>query len=160
MDRLPFSVCPDYGQFYLEDLGGPHDAPEDVEDEDIFGRRFRSNGRLIAIYPYDPNTLSGEVLIEEDEPRLELDGWDHVGECRLNVVAGGLALRTPTTAPRPFEMIPLVEGVYWVRIHFRGLGQYTSDDPDDPDRQTLEFVRFTLWLPDSHMRVLKQWTGG
>jgi hypothetical protein len=96
-DRLPFRVCPDYGQFSLEDLDGPHDAPEDLEDED-FRRRFRSNGRLIAVYPYDPNSLSGEVLIEDDEPDLDLDGWDHVGECRLNVVAGGLALRTPTTA--------------------------------------------------------------
>jgi hypothetical protein len=51
MDRLPFRVCPDYGQFYLEDLGGPRDAPEDLEAED-FRRRFRSNGRLIAVYPY------------------------------------------------------------------------------------------------------------
>ncbi|HJZ55499.1 MAG TPA: hypothetical protein VKE74_11095 [Gemmataceae bacterium] len=156
MDRLPFRVCPDYHQFYLEDAGGPHDAPEDVEQEDL-RRRFAVASGLIAIYTYDPNTLSGEVIIEEDEPALELDDWDHVGECGLNVTSGGLAMRTPTTPPSPFKMIPLIRGVYRVRIHFRGLGQYTSNDPDDPDRETLEFVRFTLWLPDTNIRVLKQW---
>jgi hypothetical protein len=52
MDRLPFRVCPDYGQFYLEDLDGPHDAPEDLDEED-FRHRFRANGRLIAVYAYD-----------------------------------------------------------------------------------------------------------
>ena len=159
MDLLPFRVCPDYSQFYLEDSGGPYDAPEDVEEKDL-RRRFQVSSGIIAVYTYDPNTLSGEVVIEEDEPALDLDEWDHVGECRLNVTSGGLALRTPTTPPSPFKMIPLVQGVYWVRIHFRGLWRYTSDDPNDPDRETLEFVRFTLWLPEYHMKVLKQWTGG
>ena len=41
MDSEPFRICPDYHQFYLGDEGGSHDAPEDVENTEVFASLFQ-----------------------------------------------------------------------------------------------------------------------
>jgi hypothetical protein len=165
-DCVPFRVCPDYYQFYLQDGAEHRNAPETIWDADL-RRRFLTAPGVVAVYTFDPNTVSGEVVVEEAEPEVELESWDHVGECDLAVTSGSLALRTPTVAPRPLKLNPLMDGVYRVRLSIRGLDRYTSEDPDDPDRDSLEFYRFALWVPrtgaptppESGMRVLKQWQG-
>jgi hypothetical protein len=155
MDLEPFRVCPDYHQFYLEDGGGPYDVPEDIRDEDL-DRRVLVASSVIAVFTFDNNTVHGEVVLEEKEPELELDGWDHVVECGLNVTSGKLALRTPTCGPMLLKVTPVLNGVYKVRLHIRGLDQWTGEGED---RDSLEFYRFVLWLPDNDLRVLKQWRG-
>ena len=41
MDSEPFRIAPDCHPFYLEDGGGWHDAPEDVENAEAPAGRFQ-----------------------------------------------------------------------------------------------------------------------
>jgi hypothetical protein len=108
---------------------------------------------IVAIGTARFGDVPAAVEIFDEMPPTDLDVWDHVTECGINLASGGLLLAGGTDALlKDAKRIDIAPGHYRVRISYGGLAAIAPDEVSPGDR-----YRAQLWLgPRSEPAVLKQ----
>lgn len=150
IDHGSYTIFADYYQFYLWDKETDPEAPTDYTDEDV-ARRVKTGPNVVVIQPIRNMDVPVEIQIHETNPGFNVDDWDHVAECSLNLPSGHLELHECTGgAIAEFSIAP---GVYRVRALFGKLGELSDDQLDGNDH-----YKVTLWSsPYADVQVVKQW---
>src|SRR5512145_2293761 len=100
MKRYEFSVLVDHAQFYLEDSALKADTSllwEDNPYNDIFA--LASGLVAVATARYSGKT---RVIVEvgDKRPDLNLEKWDQVAECNIEVPSGQIIIYSPEQNPQ------------------------------------------------------------
>jgi hypothetical protein len=152
MVRYDIEVEVDYHQFYLWDGGVNPTAPTDYTDEDV-KRLVKVAPNVVVIQPVRDFTVPVELEVHESDPGVDLESWDHVAECSIDLPSGHLHVEECTGAA--VFSVELEPGTYRVRALFSGLDSLSDDGFDGNDR-----YRVVLWPgPSVPLSVARQWPG-
>jgi hypothetical protein len=132
-----FRLFADYFQFYLQDEAVEGDLSHSWTEEAV--------SRLLAVAPgivgvgtvrnmEVPVTL--EILAKE--PDLDLDAWEHVVECSLQVTGSRLVIAGCTDYFPDAARIPVEPGSYRVRACYADLDALSDDLLEGNDRYHLQ----------------------
>ncbi len=154
MQRHAFSLFADYFQFYLQDEAARGDLSQSWTAD--------ATERLLAVAPGTVGVgavrnMHVPVLVEvhEVEPPLELEQWDHITECSLEVSTGRIVVAGCTDYFPDAARVVVPPGVYRARVSYGGLYTLSKDGMHGDDR-----YRVQLWLGASvEPRVLKRKAG-
>lgn len=151
MQRFEYELFADYFQFYLQDESAEGDLGESWTDEAV--------ARLLALAPgtVGVGTLRNmdvPVVVEifRQEPGLDLDSWDHVTECTLEVPTGRIVIAGCTDYFPDAARIVVEPGTYRARISYGALDSVSEDRLDGNDNYRVQLWQATAIEP----RVLKQ----
>ncbi len=145
-----FELFTDYHQFYLQDAEAKGDLSESWTDE--------ANDRLLAIGERvigvgTARNMEVPVLVEVHpaEPPLDLDPWDHVTQCSLEVPSGRVVIAGCTDYFPDASRFDVPPGILQVRVSYGGLHTLSDDGLDGDDH-----YRVQLWPgPRCRVSVLK-----
>jgi hypothetical protein len=157
-------VQSDYGQLYIYDSQALVDDSDWTEDDNPLARALEDGYRGRRFVGYDHSLVDVltpsqynwnapmRIEVSDDEPPLELDGWDHVVEVPLPVPSGTLAFEASGGGiPRQTE-IP--KGSYRARISGRGFVSGAGEIEGH------ESYRLQLWpAPESAPKLIKYRAG-
>jgi hypothetical protein len=112
---------------------------------------------LVVVLTFQPNLVAVAVEPVGAEPPLDLEAWDHVAECDLELPSGRFAVDrgVGTVAAR----LPVPPGTYRVRVCLGGIRDW-ADVPDGEDAP--ERYQVSLWPGPGRfgpLVVRKQWGG-
>jgi hypothetical protein len=151
MRRFEFELFADYFQFYLQDESADGNLGDSWTEVAV--------ARLLAVAPgaIGVGTVRNmdvpvvvEVLVAEPIP--DLDSWDHVTECSLDVPSGRIVIAGCTDYFPNAERIDVEPGTYLARVSYGALDSLSEDGLDGDDR-----YRVQLWqAPSIEPRVLRQ----
>jgi hypothetical protein len=98
-------------------------------------------------------TVPFHVEIFDDRPELDLENWDHVNECSIEVYAK-LVFSGVADSEEQMIVVDLPKGIYGVFIAYKGLGTIDEMGIEGND----EYYAF-LWPSAEHLnkQVVKQW---
>lgn len=142
-----------YSQIYIEDYScGFHVHDKTWNDEEMssmlcVGRNFIIIGTVRSIQ------VPFFIEILEFEPQLDLNQWDHVNECTIQIGLGVLVSGDFDTEGEMLK-IDLTQGIYEVRVCYRGLGTISWDGLEGEDSYHVYMWPASNLIPKS---VLKQW---
>jgi len=153
--RHRLSLFADYSQFYIEDEQANPTADEvghswteeTTADQIAPGRGFIRFGTVRS------TNVPVEIVVEESEPPLDLDAYDHVAEASIAVDSGRLIVAGNSDAWEDAARLTLEPDTYRARALYRGLGTLSADGLDGDDHYTV-----VLWpAPAAPRRVLKRY---
>ena len=140
MGRFEYKIFADYFQFYFQDEAADGDLGDSWDDEAVHRLLATADG---AVGVGTVRDMDVPVVVEtlDFEPPLDVDNWDHVTECSLEVRSGRIVIAGcsdyfPEAAR--FEVRP---GTYRARISYGSLGTLSEDGLDGDDRYLVQ-----LWL--------------
>src|SRR5579859_7501593 len=111
-------LCAEYHQFYLLDEVVKPRIPEEVTNEELRSRLI-ANPHLVVVLTFQPNMIGVAVEAVSFEPPLDLEAWDHVAECDLELPSGQLAVdRCVGPVAARLSVLP---GWYRVRLCLGGI---------------------------------------
>jgi hypothetical protein len=147
-------LCAEYHQFYLLDEVAKPRIPEDMTDAELISR-VMVRPHLVVVLTFQPNLVTVALEAVGAEPPLDLEAWDHVAECDLELLSGQLAVdRCVGTVAARLSVPP---GAYRVRVCLGGIRDW-ADVPDGEDAP--ERYQVSLWPGSSAPLVVrKQWGG-
>jgi hypothetical protein len=152
--RVTCRLFAEYHQFYLVDEDVGPSIPTDVTDGDLSARLLVCP-HLVVVLTFQPNMVAVAVEAAAAEPSLDLEAWDHVAECDLELPSGRLAVDRcvgPVAA-----RLCLPPGPYRVRVCLGGLRDW-ADVPGGKDAP--ERYQVSVWPGCSGPLVVrKQWGG-
>jgi hypothetical protein len=99
-------------------------------------------------------TVPVDVEIHEAEPVDNLDSWDHVNECSIEIKSGRIAIAGCTDYYPDAPRITISPGIYRARIYYGDL-EALSDDGLEGDDHYQVILWPSVFKPPI---VLKQWT--
>jgi hypothetical protein len=151
MRRIEYELFADYFQFYLQDESAEGNLGESWNEEAV--------ARLLAIAPGTVGVgtvrnMNVPVTVEilDAEPACDLDPWDHVTECSLDVPTGRIVIAGCTDYFPDAARIEVPAGTYRVRVSYGSLNTLSEDGLDGEDRYLVH-----LWQGSpTEPRVLKQ----
>lgn len=151
--KLNTNLSVGYSQIYVEEYCCDfHAHAEAWNDEEMssmlcVGKSFMIIGTVQRIQA----PFSIEIL--RDKPPLNLDEWNHVNECSIEVESGLLVSGDFDTEGEMIR-IDLEKGIYQAFVCYAGLGVVSRDELDGE-----ESYHVLLWPASTHVpkRVLKQW---
>lgn len=151
--KLSSNLSVGYSQIYLEDyLCGFHFHEEVWNDEEYssmlcVGERFMILGTDRSIQ------VPFFIEILGQKPQLDLNHWDHVNECSIEI-SSGLLVSGDFDTEGEMLRINLSKGIYQVFICYKGLGTISWDGVEGDDS-----YHVFMWQASTHIpkRVLKQW---
>jgi hypothetical protein len=148
-----FEIFADYFQFYIWDAGVDPSAPIDYTDADL-RNRIKVAPNVVVIQPIRNMTVPVELDVCSSDPGVELQDWDHVAECSLELPTGMLQVHECTGGA--ILDISVAPGVYRLRAHFGGLDMLSEDGLEGDDH-----YKIVLWKEQTPtpLRILKQWEG-
>jgi len=137
--------------FYLRDGIAFSPPPVDYSEENMEDRLHLSN-HIVAINPYRETDIPVWIKICSSAPEVELDRWDHIVECSLDIISGQIELSESTGGTIAVFLAPA--GTYRVRTTFSGLSSISPDRMGGNDS-----YHIALWLaPWDELRVLKKYS--
>jgi hypothetical protein len=145
-------VYPEYFQFYLQDAREELDIAEEWEGaEETF---VVATGRVLGVRTARDQDSPVTIEISDMEPDEDLDEWDHVVDCSIEIPSGELIVSGPTEDLYHAQRIQLMPGIYCARVYF-GMLEEVDDDGFEGD----DFYKVTLWPSGEHkpMKVRKAW---
>ena len=151
MRRFEYKLFADYFQFYLQDESFKGDLSESWTPEAV--------DRLLAVAPgtFGVGTVRNmnvPVVVEvtDTEPDANLDAWDHVNECSLEVSSGRVVIAGCTDYFPDAARIEVLPGSYRARVYYGNLSSLSDDGLDGDDR-----YKVILWrAAPAPEQVLKQ----
>jgi len=151
MRQLEYELFADYFQFYLQDESAEGNLGDSWSEEAV--------ARLLAIAPGTigvgtVRNMNVPVTVEilEGEPGSDLESWDHVTECSLDVPSGRIVIAGCTDYFPDAARIDIEPGTYRARVSYGSLDSLSEDGLDGDDR-----YRVQLWpAQSSELHVLKQ----
>lgn len=147
-----FEIFADYCQFYLMDDEKEPDYPSDITELDC-SNMAKVAPYIVAVYTAQIRTVPVTIRINSTDPKVNLDEWDHVVECSINLPSGRLVVIGCTDYLPTALRLPIGTGVYQVRICYGNLNTLSTSELDGDD-----FYFIDLWLGKRQkLKVLKQW---
>jgi hypothetical protein len=151
MRRLEFELFADYFQFYLQDESADGDL-EDSWTDDAVARLLAVAPGAIAVGTVRNMDVPVAVEVLLEAPMSDLDSWDHVTECSLDVPSGRIVIAGCTDYRPDAARIDVGPGTYRARISYGSLSSLSEDGLDGDDH-----YRVQLWqAPAVEPRVLRQ----
>jgi len=150
MSEHSFELFADYHQFYLQD--------EKVDGNLSDSWTPEATERLLAIAPgtIGVGTVRNmdvpvQIKVLTEAPDLDLDAWDHVVECGIDVPTGKIVVAGCTDYFPDAARIIVPVGHYRARVLYSGLDAISEDGLDGKDR-----YHVVLWPADGDdVTVLK-----
>jgi hypothetical protein len=138
MTQHRFELFADYFQFYLQDddqeLGNLAEAwtPEAVD------RLLAVAVGTVGIGTVRNMDVPVTVEVHDGEPQPELESWDHIAECDLEVKSGRVVVAGCTDYFPDAARIPVAPGLYRVRASYGGLDSLSEDGLEGSDRYRVQ----------------------
>jgi len=143
MRRSEFELFADYYQFYLQDESAEGNLGESWDDDAV--------EQLLAIAPgtIGVGTVRNmdvpvTVEIHDKKPDLDIELWDHLNECSLDVPTGQIVIAGCTDYFPEAARIQVVPGTYRARISYGNLDTLSDVGLDGNDK-----YRIQLWAGTS-----------
>lgn len=137
MRRFEYRLFADYFQFYLQEESVDGNLGDSWTDEAV--------ARLLAVAPGTVGVgtvrnMDVPVTVEllDDVPDSDLDKWDHVAECSLEVSSGRIVIAGCTDYFPAASRIEVEPGVYRVRVSYGSLDTLSADGLDGDDRYRVQ----------------------
>ena len=151
MQQLKLEIFADYFQFYLQDEAANGDLSDSWGPEAV--------DRLLAVAPGTVGVgtvcnVMVPVLVEilASEPESDVDKWDHVTECGLDVPTGSIVIAGCTDYFPEATRMKVAPGSYCVRVSYGTLSSLPENGLKGKDH-----YRVQLWPgPYGEPRVLKR----
>lgn len=147
-----FEIFADYYQLYLMDDEQEPDYPSDVTDLDC-SNMAKVAPYIVAVYTARNMTVPLTVRVNTTEPEVNLDQWDHVVGCSVDVPSGKLVVIGCTDYLPDAQRLDLQPGTYQVRICYGNLDSLSANRLYGDDYYVVD-----LWQGQTQeLKVLKQW---
>lgn len=149
--KYEFSIFADYFQFYLEDENSVTDTSV-IWTEPAFNDFIAVAPSFVAIATVRNMDVSVKVEVINSERQENIEEWNHITECSLNIPSGSLVIRGCTDYYPDAERIQLTPGNYRIRIYYGGLDTVSANNLDGNDH-----YRIVMW-PGKYIpiRVVKR----
>lgn len=149
--KFEFEVSAEYYQFCIQDESSEN-LPEWTDEE--VERLLAVKAGIIGVGTISMGLVRVVVEIGECEPTNDIDGWDQVNECNLQVQSGRLVIAGITDTDAFLfggRRIDLEPGAYRIRLYY---GDVSS--PID-DRFPTDHYRIVVWkAAPGPLRILKR----
>ena len=151
MQTYTYSLFADYFQFYLQDEAMEGDLSNAWTEQAVADLLALAPG-TIGIGTIRNTDVPVTVQVAAAEPPLELEGWDHVVECDLDVPSGRIVVAGCTDYFPTAARIHVEPGHYRARINYGGFDTLSEDGLNGDDR-----YRVIVWsAPAGGARVVKR----
>lgn len=138
MTRHEFSLFADYFQFYVQDdYEGIGDLSEAWTPEAV-DRPLAVAPGTVGVGTARNMTVPVAIEIHSSEPVEELQSWDHVTECDLQVKSGRIVVGGCTDYLPEAARVPLPPDLYRVRISYGDLDSLSDDGLEGSDHYLLQ----------------------
>ena len=145
-----FNLFADYHQFFLMDDGKLPNYPSDISPSDC-SNMAKIAPYIVGVYTARPMTVPVIIRVNDSDPGVNLDEWDHVVQCGIDIPSGRLVVIGCTDYLPDAQRLELKPGTYQVQICYGNLDTVNGLDGDD------DYV-IHLWLGKGRkLQVLKQW---
>jgi hypothetical protein len=150
MVTYTFTLFADYFQFYLQDEQASDDLTEAWTESTV--RDLLALGpATIAVGTVRNMDVPVTVEVHDHEPVENIEQWDHVNECDINVPSGKIVIAGCTDYFAEAARIEVKPGNYRARICYGDLDSLSDDGLDGDDH-----YKVALWLSDpGGFRVVK-----
>jgi len=147
VQKHQLNLFADYFQFYVCD-GGFQTDTSTIWNDDATELMLAIGSDLIAVGTARNMDVPVTLEISNGEPDNDLEQWDQVIECSLNLNSGTLIAFGCTEDPKLAAHYPIEIGYYVVRISYGNLTDISIDGLDGNDK-----YRVQLW-PGSIEKVV------
>jgi hypothetical protein len=145
-DKLSYQVFADYFQFSLEDENREFDELPYWDDATIERMLIVQPG-CVYVGTARNMTVPVEVEILDQAPPLDIQQWDKVNECSLEIASGRLVVLGNDYYPEA-PRIDVAPGLYHVRLLYAGL-----DTLDESGLEGDDHYHVQLWPTNKAMPV-------
>jgi hypothetical protein len=151
MAEYRYELFADYHQVYLQDEQADGDLSESWTQRAVDILLALAPG-VIGIGTVRNMTVPVTVQVTDKQPHDDLEDWDQVNECSLNVSSGQIVVAGCTDYFPEAARISVTPGWYRTRIFYGGLHTLNDDGLEGADH-----YRIVLWPEtETEPRVLKQ----
>jgi hypothetical protein len=151
MSTYHYTLFADYFQFYLQDEEADGDLSDAWTEQAVNDLLAVAPG-TIGVGTVRNMDVRVEVEIGVSEPLADIDEWDHVAECNIEVPSGRIVIAGCTDYLREASRIEVQPGSYRARVHYGNLKSLSEDGLDGDDH-----YRIVLWLSEVQgVRVIKR----
>lgn len=134
-----FRIFADYFQFYVADAAYQTYTGE-IWDRATTERMLALGPDLIAVATARNMDVPVELQVLQSAPDSDIDLWEQVIDCGLQVASGAIIVFGCTEDPEIAERIAIPPGDYAARVSYAGLKTLSDDGLDGDDR-----YRVQLW---------------
>lgn len=151
MRRLEYELFADHFQFRLQDESADGNL-EESWTEDAVARLLATAPCTVGVGTVRNMAVLVALEVLETEPQADLDAWDHVVECSLDVPSGRIVIAGCTDYFPDAARVEVAAGAYRARVSYGSLDSVSEDGLNGDDR-----YRVQLWPGDAaDPRILKQ----
>ncbi|OJJ23564.1 hypothetical protein BKI52_04145 [marine bacterium AO1-C] len=150
-----FKVFADYHTIYLTN-GNKNEAvfnPDKITDTGIKNRFDIVSKRAVLLYTARNIEVPLQVIVVKKQPQLNLDNWDHVNRCGIQISSNHFLILGGTDGIKEAKSIALPNGYYGMLLGYQGLKTLSKDGLDGKDKYTIY-----LWPTQQYFQeqILKQ----
>jgi hypothetical protein len=146
-----YRLLADFYQFYLQDEEADGDLSTAWTEQAVNDLLAVAPG-TIGVGTVGNMHVPVELEIRVSIPTDDLNGWDHVTECGIEVPSGKIVVAGCTDYFPDAARVEIPPGNWRVRIYYGGLNSLSEDGLDGDDH-----YRVVLWpSEDNSMRVVKR----
>ena len=152
--RMPsynYTLFADYHQFYLQDEAANGDLSDSWTEQAVNDLLAVAHG-TIGVGTVRNMYVPVEVEIRDSEPVGDLDEWDHVTECGIEIPSGKIVVAGCSDYFPDAARIPVKAGDYRARIYYGNLESLSENGLEGDDH-----YKVVLWpSEDMSVRVVKR----
>jgi hypothetical protein len=152
MRRFDFQLLAAYQQFHLQDESANANLGESFWTDAAVGRLLAVAPGAIGVSTARDSFVPVGVEVHDTEPEPDLEPWDHVTECSLEIPTGRVVIMGCTEAFPEAARIEVPPAVYRARISYGALDTVSENRREGDDRYLVQLWR----APAIEPRVLKQ----
>src|SRR4051812_15784647 len=146
-----YNLFADYFQFYLQDENADGDLSDSWNEQAVKDLLALAPG-TIGIGTVRNMDVPVEVEIRDSAPENNLEKWDHVMECGIEIPSGKIVVAGCTDYFPDSARISVNSGNYRARIYYGDLDSLSEDGLDGSDH-----YKVALWPSDiMDVRVIKR----
>jgi hypothetical protein len=140
MQAYTFHLFADYFQFYLQDEQATGSLSDSWSVEAVKRKLALAPG-IIGVRTARNTTVPVTIVIGESAPNNELDVWDHMNDCTINVSSGRLVIAGCTDYFPEAARIVMPPGCYHARVYYGGQDTISENGLEGND-----VYKVILWL--------------
>jgi hypothetical protein len=151
--KLSTNLTVAYSQIYLEDYSCASRFHEGLWKDEELSSMLCVGGNFIVIGTVRSMEVPFYIEILEGKPQIDLNSWDHVNECSIEI-SSGLAISGDFDDEGEMLKINLQKRIYGIFVCYKGLGTISWDGIEGDD----SYHAF-IWPTDYSIskQILKRW---
>ena len=150
-EKYGFELFADYHQFYLQDEQADCDLSDSWTEQATEDLVAIAVG-MIGIGTVRDMDVPVTIEIHNSEPENDLDEWDHVIECSVDIPSGKVVVAGCTDYFPEAARISVEPGVYRARVFYGELDSLSENGCDGNDK-----YKVALWLGETiNPKVIKR----